>query len=189
METQLKAFYKTPQGIKFVTIFGYATKGVPSLEINGVGKLSKNIKEKIIYMTRIRKLNVPMRRFVICLDLNEVNMHDAHHLKWLEFPLLLSYWYLCNLIPIKKLDNCIAAGWLKTNGEIIQMGLPNSFLDAFKANFNPIEQKNLMLINLTYFQYVKTIDSSLLLEHIPKLKFRLDYMESSSAIPTNSFIA
>jgi hypothetical protein len=43
METQIKAFYKTPQGIRFVTLFGYASKGVPALEINGFGKLSKNI--------------------------------------------------------------------------------------------------------------------------------------------------
>ena len=68
MDTQIKSFYKSPQGIKFVTIFGHATKGVPALEINGVGKLSKNIKEKLIFITRTRKLPIPLRRFVICVD-------------------------------------------------------------------------------------------------------------------------
>ena len=82
METQIKAFYKTPQGIKFVRVFGFSTKGVPSLEINGLGKLSKNVKEKIIYLTRTRKLQIPMRRFVICLDLNELSEKDVNHLKW-----------------------------------------------------------------------------------------------------------
>ncbi len=191
METQIKALYKTPQGIKFVTIFGYASKGVPSLEINGAGKLSKNIKEKLIYFTRIRKLPIPLRRFVVCLDLNELNIHSVQNLKWLEFPLLLTYWYLCGLIPIKKLDNCIASGWIKTNGEIFQMEIPSSFQDAFRESFNPIERKSMKLIT-KYNQYggaLDIIDSSLLLEHIPNLEFKTDYIERASAIPTNLLMA
>jgi hypothetical protein len=191
METQIKALYKTPQGIKFVTIFGYASKGVPSLEINGAGKLSKNIKEKLIYFTRLRKLPIPLRRFVVCLDLNELNIQSTQNLKWLEFPLLLTYWYLCGLIPIKKLDNCIASGWIKTNGEIFQMDLPASFKDVFRESFNPIEQKSMKLISV-YNKHggaLDIIDSSLLLEHIPNLNFKVDYIERASAIPTNSLMA
>ena len=191
METQIKAFYKTPQGIKFVTIFGYATKGVPSLEINGVGKLSKNIKEKMIYLTRIRKLQIPLKRFVVCVDLNELNDQHAHNLKWLEFPLLLTYWYLAGLIPIKKLDNCLTSGWIKTNGEIYQMPIPISFKDGFKEAYSPIEQKSVKLISLKrdFEMGIDVINSSKLLEHIPSMKFRLDYMESSSAIPIKSIMA
>lgn len=191
METQIKALYKTPHGIKFVTIFGYASKGVPSLEINGAGKLSKNIKEKLIYVTRIRRLPIPLRRFVICLDLNELNVQSTQNLKWLEFPLLLTYWYLSGLIPIGKLDNCIASGWLKTNGEIFQMELPSSFKDAFREAFNPIEQKSMKLISF-YNENggaLDIIDSSLLLEHIPNLNFKVDQIERASAIPTNLLMA
>ena len=47
METEIKSYIKTKTGIKVITIFGYASRGVPGVEINGVGKLSKNIKEKL----------------------------------------------------------------------------------------------------------------------------------------------
>lgn len=191
METQIKAFYKSSQGIEFVTIFGYATKGVPSLEINGVGKLSKNIKEKLIYLTRLRKLQVPLRRFVVCVDLNELNDKHTQHLKWLEFPLLLMYWYLCGLLPIRKLDNCISSGWIKTNGEIFQMSLDQKFNNYCHDFFNPIELKQLKIINLSDDpgSGIDTINSSSLLEHIPNINFKVDYMDKFSAIPTNSFMA
>ena len=194
METQIKAYYQTPQGIKFVTIFGYATKGVPSLEINGVGRLSKNIKEKIIFLTRTRKLKVPLRRFVVCVDLNELNQQGEQHLKSLEFPILLLYWFLCGLVPICKLDDCLASGWLKANGEIYQMQTPLSFIQSYKKNFDLVEQKNLKLIGGSQGSNLNLclIESSLLLEHIENLKFKTEpniYIERASAIPLKSFIA
>ena len=192
METQIKAFYHTPQGVKFVTIFGYATKGVPSLEINGVGRLSKNIKEKIIYITRTRKLRVPLRRFVICVDMNEINMQSDQYLKALEFPILLLYWYLCELVPIRKLDDCLTSGWLKANGEIYQLRAPANFVQNHEKYFDLTDKNSLKLIgpasrgdNLD----LCLIESSLLLEHIENLKFKLDYIESDSAIPLKSCIA
>ena len=190
METQIKAFYKTPQGIKFVTIFGYATKGVPSLEINGVGKLSKNIKEKLIYLTRLRKIQVPLRRFVVCVDANELNEKHIQHLKWLEFPLLLTYWYLCGIIPIRKLDNCLTSGWVKTSGDVYHMNIPVNFRMGLRGFINPIEAKSLKLIGLSNSLNgeMDYIDTSLLLEHIPNLRFKLDHIESDSAIPMKSFI-
>ena len=92
METQIYSYFKTPKGLKVVTIFGYATRGVPGLEITGFGKLSKNIKEKLIYITRTRKLKLPTKRFVICIDINDFD-HDStsQDLKWLEFPTLLIF--------------------------------------------------------------------------------------------------
>ncbi len=183
METQMKAFYRTPQGIKFVTIFGYATKGVPSLEINGVGKLSKNIKEKLIYLTRTRKIQVPLRRFVVCVDVNEVNDRETQHLKWLEFPLLLIYWYLCGVVPIRRLDNCMCSGWVKTNGEVFQMKLPAQ-IKVEHAN----KETKLISLNNTCEGEIDMIDSTLLLQHIPNLRFKLDYIDNDSAIPTKSFM-
>ncbi len=174
METQIKAFYQTPQGVHFVTIFGYATKGVPCLEVNGVGKLSKNIKEKIIYLTRMRKLKPPLRRFVICVDQNEVeNKHDPY-LKWLEFPMLLLYWHLAGLIPIRKLDNCLCSGWLKSNGEVYQRSICENFIHNFSKSFNPLERKQIMVIGNGEHKKIRAIDSSYLLEHIPRLTFKVE---------------
>lgn len=193
METQLKAFYRTPQGVKFVNLFGYATKGVPSLEINGVGRLSKNIKEKIIYLTRIRKLAIPLRRFVVCVDINELQDQSIESLRWLEFPLLLMYWHLSGLIPIAKLDNCLCSGWLNANGEIHHMYPPRNLGDLMKRSFNLNEINSLKFLSFSNggTSQIDMIDSKLLLEHIPNLVFKYDMnqMDRSSAIPTNSFIA
>lgn len=190
METQVKAFYHTPQGIHFVTIFGYATKGVPSLEINGVGKLSKNIKEKLIYITRMRKLNIPLRRFVICVEINELGHEHKEYLKWLEFPLLLTYWYLCGLIPIKCLDNCLTSGWIRSNGIIYQAGYLDDLFHSLKEYTDPVERRSLMLIHQGQCLVpLKQINTELLLEHIPNLNFRIDYIESASATPAKPFIA
>lgn len=176
METQIKAFFQTPQGIKFVTLFGYASKGVPSLEINGVGKLSKNIKEKIIFLTRTRKLKIPLRRFVVCVDINELNQIGEQYLKSLEFPILLLYWYLCGLVPIRDLNDCLTSGWIKANGEIFQTEVPSNFQRSYKDYFNFEERRELKLIGPPQNHNVDIclIESSLLLEHIEKLKFKLE---------------
>lgn len=187
METQIKSFYKGPQGIKFVTIFGYATKGVPALEINGVGKLSKNIKEKLIFITRTRKLPIPLRRFVICVDLNELNDQNLSNLKWLEFPLLLMFWYLAGMVPISKLDDCLCAGWLQANGKIFQMNLPSKFGLQVQQHFSQREYEDLKLIHLPQNSDNPfwLIESKLLLEHIPNLEF---YIDNSSLMPKKSLI-
>lgn len=190
METQIRSFYNSSQGVKLVTIFGYSTKGVPGLEINGAGKLSKNMKEKIIYLTRMRKLAIPLRRFVICVDLNELHDQSVHNLKWLEFPLLLMYWYLSGLIPIGKLENCLCSGWMKANGDIYQMHMPTNLNQILSKELNPIEKKSLRVISIPDLVDSQTqiIETSLLLAHIPKLSFRNDYIDNSSAIPAKCFM-
>ena len=187
METQIKSFYKGPQGIKFVTIFGYATKGVPALEINGVGKLSKNIKEKLIFITRTRKLPIPLRRFVICVDINELNDQNLTSLKWLEFPLLLMFWYLAGMVPISRLDDCICAGWLKADGSIFQMDLPINFGNQVRREYSKSSVEEIKLIHLPqkFDNPFWLIDTTLLLEHIPKLDF---YIDNSSLMPKNSLM-
>lgn len=173
METQIKSFYKTPQGMKFVTIFGYTSRAIPSLEINGVGKLSKNIKEKLIFVTRTRKLTIPQKRFVICVEMNEIDDRHSQYLKWLEFPLLLMFWYLSGLLPISRLSDCLTSGMVNSNGEVIHLETPENFSSLVSDHFPSERIKNMKYIGnsaskVTQFWY---IDSQLLLEHIPDLKF------------------
>ena len=170
METQIKAYYHSQDGIKLVSIFGYASKGVPGLEVHGAGKLSRNIKEKMIFLTRQRQLKIPLRRFVICLDQTEASQLDEVATQSLEFPFLLVYWFLAGLIPIKKLENCVASGWVNTEGEI---RLPHmndqserEILKAFTAN-----RRNQIL---TIGREGASINAAMLLGHIPELKFKDD---------------
>ena len=44
METQLQTCYFTKKGPHLITLFGYSTKSIPGLEINGLGKYGKAIK-------------------------------------------------------------------------------------------------------------------------------------------------
>lgn len=174
METQVKAFYQTNKGFEVFTIFGYATKGVPGLEINGAGKLSRNIKEKLIFLTRNRKLLIPHNRFVICVDQNDQLQNDEQLLKWLEFPLLLTYWYLAGLIPIKKLENCISSGWMKANGEIFHYDLSDQMRNQILRRLPPIEREQCLFIGGAE----SCIHSSMLLEHIPGLSFKKERSHS-----------
>lgn len=119
METQLQSCYFTKKGPSLVTLFGYATKSVPGLEINGLGKYGKAIKEKIVFVTRSRQLQIPLKRFVLNVELtDDLGDLESSSVKWLEYPLLLHYWYLAGLLPISKLDNCLAIGSLTPSGEV-----------------------------------------------------------------------
>lgn len=119
METQLQSCYFTKKGPSLVTLFGYSTKSVPGLEINGLGKYGKSIKEKIIFITRSRQLQIPLKRFVLNVELtDDLGDLESNTVKWLEYPLLLHYWYLAGLLPITKLDNCFAIGSLTPSGEV-----------------------------------------------------------------------
>ena len=117
METQLQTCYFTKKGPSLVTLFGYATKSVPGLEINGLGKYGNAIKEKIIFVTRTRSLQIPLKRFVLNVEISDdLGDLESSSVKWLEYPLLLHYWYLAGLLPITKLDNCLAVGSLTPSG-------------------------------------------------------------------------
>ncbi len=119
METQLQTCYFTKKGPALVTLFGYATKSVPGLEINGLGKYGKAIKEKIIFVTRSRALQIPLKRFVLNVELtDDLGDLESSAVKWLEYPLLLHYWFLAGLLPISKLDNCLAVGSLTPSGVV-----------------------------------------------------------------------
>lgn len=117
METQLQSCYFTKKGPALVTLFGYATKSVPGLEINGLGKYGKAIKEKIVFVTRTRGLQIPLKRFILNVEItDDLGDLESNSVKWLEYPLLLHYWFLAGLLPISKLDNCFAVGSLNPSG-------------------------------------------------------------------------
>lgn len=121
METQLQSCYFTKKGPTLITLFGYATKSVPGLEINGLGKYGKAIKEKIVFVTRSRQLQIPLKRFVLNAEISDdVGDLESASVKWLEYPLLLHYWYLAGLLPISKLDNCLAVGSLTPSGDVVE---------------------------------------------------------------------
>ncbi len=108
-------------------IFGYTTKGLPGLEIIGMGSRGRLIKEKFIYLARHHGSRMPMRRYVLCVEASSC-LH-AETRKWLEFPLLVLFWSLTGALSIKKLDDCFASGQVSVRGMITHFDLPQEFLD------------------------------------------------------------
>jgi hypothetical protein len=187
MESQIYSFIKTPEDLKITTLFGYATKGVPGLEVTGLGKRSKNIKEKIIYLTRTRKLKIPTRRFVLCLDINDLaNRLDTQQLKHFELPTLLLFWHLAKVLPIQKLSDCVCSGQVNTTGEIFQDQIPNNLKQAFKEKLNPVKAKSIKLIHHEEHEEFWNLNSSMLLHHVPDISIQKPYMDKLSASPLNS---
>lgn len=134
METQLQSCYFTKKGPALVTLFGYSTKSVPGLEINGLGKFGKGIKEKIVFVTKTRGLQIPLKRFVLNAEISDdLGDLESSSVKWLEYPLLLHYWFLAGLLPISKLDNCLAVGSLNPSG-LVEEPYNDLVLDLCEKN-------------------------------------------------------
>jgi hypothetical protein len=143
METQIHTCYLTKKGPSLVTLFGYSTKSVPGLEINGIGKYGKFIKEKIVFITRSRGLPIPLKRFVLNVEMtDDLGDLESSSVKWLEYPLLLHYWFLAGLIPISKLDNCFAIGSITPSG-VIEEPFSKDFVDLCEGqNFHLISSSD-----------------------------------------------
>lgn len=127
MQTYLKSLVPSLGKRCFIDLFGYTTKGIPGLEIIGLGKRGKLLKEKVIFLTRSLQLEVPPRRYVLCFDderLLELSIDDFRNL---ELPVLILFWSLAGVIPFKKLDDCCSVGQFNIKGEIYPVQVP--FLD------------------------------------------------------------
>jgi len=164
METQIQSFAFSKRDSFPVTVFGYATKSLPGLEINGLGRYGKTLKEKITYLTRVRQLAVPLKRFVISTDYDLEQ--DPELLRWLDVPVLLLYWYLAGLVPVGRLENCLAVGHITPGGVIV--GRTSAALLATAA------EDNLIIINPGFQTecQVSHLNLQEMLGHIPGLVFR-----------------
>ncbi|MBY0516431.1 MAG: hypothetical protein K2P81_05955 [Bacteriovoracaceae bacterium] len=159
MQTQIHSYSFCPKHSAPITLFGYSTKSLPGLELNGLGKYGKTLKEKIIFLSRSRELEIPLRRFVISSEFDLPT--DPQVLKWLDLPVMLLYWYLAGLIPMGRLDNCLAVGSINPSGEIIGRS------DLNLKNY--AENAGLLLIGSSA-QF--SIEPKELLGHIPDLSFK-----------------
>lgn len=68
MNTRIIAMYPCKGKFCTVEIFGYSTRGLPGLEIVGLGGSGRQLKEKLIYITRLQKVGLPLNRYVLCVE-------------------------------------------------------------------------------------------------------------------------
>lgn len=164
MQNQISSFIEIPSGWHHVTLFGYSNQGIPGVEIIGLGNTGRLIKEKFIYLSKIRKLNIPSRRYVLCYEssLGEKKL-TPEVIQWLELPLLILFWSLAEQIPILRLDDCLSSGRVLANGEIY-------FRDMEKA-YQTIQNEKAKMIYLGHEENM--IDCRELFSSIPQLQLRV----------------
>lgn len=102
-----------------VDIFGYSSHGIPGIEIVGLGKYSRSMKEKFVYLSREKRLKFPMRRFVLCVEgeIEGKKFKDEEY-RYLELPLLIMLWSLTGHLPLEHLEDCFSSGKISIDGEI-----------------------------------------------------------------------
>lgn len=105
---------------RLIDIFGYSSKGLPGLDIVGLGQAGRLIKEKFVYLSRTSGLKIPVKRYVLCVEdsafLREVGQDEV---RWLELPLLILFWGLAEQFQFAKLEDCIACGHVHPSGRIL----------------------------------------------------------------------
>jgi|GEM_PF-664150 len=129
MEIKINAILKRGHSYHWVEVFGYSTKGQPGLEIVGLGSKGRQLKEKLIFISKKRKLKMPLKRYVLCVDGEDV---DKAYIEFLELPLVLAYWSMAGILPLKRMDNCFSSARVSLEGEIFNMGLDSSFWETLE---------------------------------------------------------
>ena len=122
MQTQIYSSFLTKKGPQPVILFGYSSKSIPGLEINGLGKYGKGIKEKIIFLTKKCQVRIPLSRFVLNVEIpDEWGEVSTQNVKWLEYAFLLLYWNLAGALPLRSLETCFALGSIRAEGVVEEM--------------------------------------------------------------------
>ncbi|MDO9181771.1 MAG: hypothetical protein Q7U04_05155 [Bacteriovorax sp.] len=139
MNMRTKSLYPYAGQFCPVDIFGYASNGIPGIEIVGVGRYARSMKEKFVYLSRERKLKFPLKRFVLCVEGEvEGKKFKEEEYRYLELPLLMMLWSLTGHLPLAQLEDCFAAGKISVEGEVTSLDLSESqqmeLSDLFKLN-------------------------------------------------------
>lgn len=136
MESKISGLIPIKSGYQFINIFAYSTKGLPGIEIIGLGKAGRALREKIIYLSRLMKLRIPHRRYVICLEGEDRGEpKSAEALAYLELPVALIFWHLAGLLTIRRLDDCCASGKLSLDGQVEELKYDEDKLKLFLERF------------------------------------------------------
>lgn len=117
MQTYINSFQIIDRKLKTFKIFGYASKGMPGVEVVGFGKQSRLIKEKLIYFTKTFGMRINNKKYVLCLDESDSRLLRSDDLMWFEVPSLILFWTLSDVVPLKNIHDCFASGKMRATGE------------------------------------------------------------------------
>ncbi len=132
MESRLTAIIPAKVSFRAWPLFAYSTKGMPGLEIVGLGKNGRFFKEKLIYLSRFYRLRIPHRRYVLCVESSDT---CSPQYAYLELPLAILFWHLAGIVPMRKLEDCCCGGMIGLDGRITHLDYSdlklNQFIDQF----------------------------------------------------------
>lgn len=147
MNMRTKSLYPYAGQYCPVDIFGYASNGIPGIEIVGLGKYTRGVKEKFIYLSRERKLKFPLKRFVLCIEGEvEGKKFKEEEYRYLELPLLLMLWSLTGHLPLGNLEDCFSSGKISIEGEVNSLLLGKCEQEQLSEMFNLDEGQVLKII-------------------------------------------
>lgn len=149
MEIKINSVIPIRNSLNSVQVFGYTSKGQPGLEIHGLNGKGRLMKEKIIFLSKKRKLRYPLKRFVLCVEGEEL---EKSQVEYLELPLLICFWTMANLIPLQRLDNCYASAQVSLDSKIKQLGLEQDFWTDLEKDLRIKNQRVIYMGNLKGFE-------------------------------------
>lgn len=156
MNMRTKSLYPYAGQYCPVDIFGYASNGIPGIEIVGLGKYTRGVKEKFIYLSRERKLKFPLKRFVLCIEGEvEGKKFKEEEYRYLELPLLIMLWSLTGHLPLGNLDDCFSSGKISVEGDVMPLVLLPKEQEQLGDMFNLEEGQMLKIIapgNMSIFE-------------------------------------
>lgn len=118
MESKIKCLIRDKNLFIRVDIFGHTSKGIPGVEIVGLGAQGRCIKEKFTQISRELKMRIPPLKYTLCVEINECYKLSKDDLSYVELPLLIIFWSLASQIPIKNLSDCLAYGKVSVDRDI-----------------------------------------------------------------------
>lgn len=167
MQTKINSMIPTKAGWQRVTIFGYSNKSVPGLEIQGLGQLGRNMKEKFIFLCKERNITFPFKRYLLCIDLSEIRANlEKESTHYLELPFLMTFFYLGGLLPIRTLADCLTVGRVSAEGKVTEPKLPLSKLVGF--NQEDVKIITSCFNDLGEYKHIPTQE---VMERIPGFEF------------------
>jgi len=142
MQKRIIGFYPNGSKLTFVDIFAYSSRGIPGIEVVGLGPLGRSIKEKFYFFSRENRLKIPPRRYVLCLDIQGMPKR-SEDLNFLELPLLILFWSLAEVLSLKNIDKCVASGKLLVGGALHLPFLDERALE-FLERFNEQDDRKFL---------------------------------------------
>lgn len=116
----------------FVNIFGQRGHGMPGLYFTGAGYDFRVLREKILYLVRVKGLGIPLGRYAITTEvpgaLSGGKACNGEHLLDLELPILILFLQLAESIRIHHLERCFSGGRIHVDGTIHPLTLGPRFL-------------------------------------------------------------